>query len=396
MSSRAPDTLPDADVCVIGAGPHGLATALELQSIAPYATVTTIDPSGEWLRTWHDQMARAEIPTLRSPIVHSPATNPWALGNHCDAYKLPRSGLPYEIPTVPAFTHFCDHLIDDAELAPPVKDKVERIDIERDAVQVTTSSRSLTARHVVVASNPHRRQIPDWVFPLLGQRPGTIDHASNLDLRSMPQLAGETVAILGGGLSAAHLACGAVARGAHVQFLTRRSIQLRDFDTDPGWLGPKLLREWAEEPDPTTRIQSALRARDGGSMPAWMAKKVATLADDGHLTMHENMCVDSAQFDPTGRLHLTLDDQTTVVADRLWLATGTAPDITASRYLDGVIADLPVADGFPIIDDSLRLPNLPIFITGRLATSILGPAAGNLWGAQRAAQCIAAAISGGS
>jgi len=61
-----------------------------------------------------------------------------------------------------------------------------------------------------------------------------------------------------------------------------------------------------------------------------------------------------------------------------------------------VIADLPVADGYPIIDDSLRLPRLPIFVTGRLATSVLGPAAGNLWGAQRAAQRIATAVSGTS
>ena len=81
------------------------------------------------------------------------------------------------------------------------------------------------------------------------------------------------------------------------------------------------------------------------------------------------------------------------LADRLWLATGTTAEITASRYLDDVIADLPVVDGYPIIDDSLRLPRLPIFVTGRLTTSILGPAAGNLWGAQRAAQRIARQVA---
>ena len=387
-------TETDVDVYVIGSGPHGLATTLELQSMAPYTKVAVADPSGQWLHTWHEQMARAEISTLRSPIVHSPVADPWALGNHCDAHKLPRSGLPYEIPTVSAFKHFCDHLIDDAELPTPVAARVERVEVTHDTAHITTSTGTVTAAHVVVASNPQRRNIPTWVLPLLGRAPGRIDHAAKIDLRTIPDLSGEEVAVIGGGQSAAHLAAGAVARGAHVTFLTRRPIQLRDFDTNPGWLGPKLLRAWGEEKDPTRRVQSALTARGGGSMPSWMARKLVALADDGHLTFQEDVQIDSAEFDSSSRLCLMLNNGAAVLADRLWLATGGIPDITASRYLDEVIADLPVVDGFPIIDDSLRLPNRPIFVTGRLATSVLGPAAGNLWGAQRAAQRIANRIAG--
>lgn len=304
-------------MCVIGAGPHGLAATLELQSVAPYAKVAAVDPSGEWLHTWHDQMARAEIPTLRSPVVHSPATNPWALGNHCDAHNLPSSGLPYEIPTVGAFKHFCDHLIDNSNLPTPISTKVERVEVTDRTARVVTSEGSIAATHVVVASNPQRRNIPSWVLPLLGQAPGRIDHAANIDLRSVPELAGEMVAIVGGGLSAAHLACGAAARGAHVTLLTRRPMQLRDFDTEPGWLGPKLLREWSEEPDSTARIRSALTARGGGSIPPWMANKLVALADDGQLTFQENTPVHSADFDPDGTLRLILDDGTAVLANRL-------------------------------------------------------------------------------
>lgn len=128
-------------------------------------------------------------------------------------------------------------------------------------------------------------------------------------------------------------------------------------------------------------------------MPSWMARKLVAIADDGHLTFQEDVQIDSAEFDSSSRLYLMLNNGAAVLADRLWLATGGIPDITASRYLDEVIADLPVVDGFPIIDDSLRLANRPIFVTGRLATSVLGPAAGNLWGAQRAAQRIANRIA---
>ena len=83
-----------------------------------------------------------------------------------------------------------------------------------------------------------------------------------------------------------------------------------------------------------------------------------------------------------------------MAADRVWLATGTTPDITTPDYLTDLVADLPIADGYPIIDEALRLGSHPIYVMGRLATSTLGPAAGNLWGAQRGAQRIAASITG--
>ena len=86
---------------------------------------------------------------------------------------------------------------------------------------------------------------------------------------------------------------------------------------------------------------------------------------------------------------LALDDHTTLEADRVWLATGTTPDIGAFRYLA-----VPVVHGLPITDDGLRLGAHPVHVMGRLATLTLGPAAGNLWGAQRAASRITKAITG--
>ena len=58
-----------------------------------------------------------------------------------------------------------------------------------------------------------------------------------------------------------------------------------------------------------------------------------------------------------------------MAADRVWLATGTTPDITTPDYLTDLVADLPIADGYPIIDEALRLGSHPIYVMGRLATS---------------------------
>ncbi|MEM9609104.1 MAG: FAD/NAD(P)-binding protein, partial [Actinomycetota bacterium] len=103
---------PEVDVCVLGAGPHGLATALHLMAADPGLgeRMAVIDPSGSWLATWREQFARLEIDNLRSPIVHHPAPEVSALARHVAARDLPRSGLPYELPTTAAFDDFCDQL----------------------------------------------------------------------------------------------------------------------------------------------------------------------------------------------------------------------------------------------------------------------------------------------
>lgn len=384
-----------ADVCVIGAGPHGLAITLELAARAPFLDVVAVDPSGQWLTTWHDQMARAEIPTLRSPIVHSPSTDASALADHCHRHGLPSSGLPYDIPTVEAFAHFCDSLTDPSRLDPPIAANVRRVARSADLVAVETDNERILANHLIVASNPHRRNIPDWVLPLLGQQPGCIEHAENVDLGSLaPQsLVDENVLIIGGGLSAGHLATGAITRGARVTMITRRPLTTRSFDTDPGWLGPKFLDGFDAEPDPAVRLRAALDARGGGTIPPWMGKHLTHLESDEPLTIYEGVDVVAASFIPNAQCRLALSNGETVDADRLWLATGTTPDIAALGYLDEIVADTPVVDGYPVLNNDLQLDGHPIHMMGRLATLTLGPACGNLWGAQRASERIVRAIA---
>ena len=62
-----------ADVCIVGAGPHGLAAALLFERIDPSIRVVVLDQSNEWLSSWKKQFRQAEIATLRSPIVHHPS-----------------------------------------------------------------------------------------------------------------------------------------------------------------------------------------------------------------------------------------------------------------------------------------------------------------------------------
>ena len=41
--------------------------------------------------------------------------------------------------------------------------------------------------------------------------------------------------------------------------ILRRPLQIRNFDTDPGWLGPKYLNDYYAEPDAHRRINWLVR-----------------------------------------------------------------------------------------------------------------------------------------
>ena len=87
----------DTDVCIAGAGPHGLAATLLFKKIDPSISVTVIDHSNEWLAAWNRQLERAEITTLRSPNVHHPYPDPFALEDFRIRKGFLPSGLPYNL-----------------------------------------------------------------------------------------------------------------------------------------------------------------------------------------------------------------------------------------------------------------------------------------------------------
>lgn len=386
---------PSTPLCILGAGPHGLALALHLHQAAPDIAERAIvlDPSGSWLTVWREQFERLGINVLRSPSVHHPSPDPGALFAFVQEHGLGRSGLTYDQPMSSAFMRFCTSIIDDAGLTDPIPERAMRIGSAGDHLRIETSGGSLLAERLVVASNPHRRQIPSWVVPLLGCAGPTINHAADIDLRSLSDLSGQRVVIVGGGLSAGHLAVGACARGAAVHLVARRPLMIRSFDTDPGWLGPKHLRAFDATESPTQRLAQASAARGGGTMPDWMVNRLHELAAEGRLCIRAGVPIATADT-VNGHYELTLADNTTITGDLLWLATGTIPDLRSLRALSPVLPDIATVDGYPVPDRDLRIGRHPVHVMGRLATLELGPAAGNLWGARMAARRITRAVTG--
>ena len=194
--------------------------------------MAVVDPSGEWMSSWNRQFEWLEIEVLRSPLVHHPGPSVDALASFLAEKRLKRSGLRYDQPTTTSFRAFTDHLVEEAGLPQPMGVGSSSVTAEAGGgLRVETGSGVVVADRLVVATNPHLRSIPTWVWSLCGRSRGEMSFAEDVDFGSVGDLSGQQVVVVGGGTTAGHLAIGAMRRGATVDLVARRPLETRSFDT---------------------------------------------------------------------------------------------------------------------------------------------------------------------
>ena len=103
-------------VLLIGAGPAALACAVSLRCHGLADELTVLDPSGRWLAAWHERFRRQDIRHLRSPAVHHPHPEPFALLTAGGSEGLVPSGGAM-LPTTARFATLADDLVEGAGLA---------------------------------------------------------------------------------------------------------------------------------------------------------------------------------------------------------------------------------------------------------------------------------------
>jgi cation diffusion facilitator CzcD-associated flavoprotein CzcO len=384
-------------VLVVGAGPAGLACALSLVCHG-VDDVEVVDPSGRWLAGWDRRFAAQDIPHLRSPAVHHPHPDPFALLGATPHDQLVRSGRT-SLPSTRAFRRFVTRTIADAGLADavtPTTATALTLDASgRATVQLGDGTRRRPDR-VVLATNARRPAVPAALAGLL-DHPG-VSCGDAADVAATP--VGGHVTVVGGGLSAAHLAIGAVRRGARVTLVARRRLRVKRFDTHPSWLGPKQRRPFEAEPDPALRRRAIDRARGGGSIPHRFHAELLRCRDAGLLTLHERAEVVGAEAvgtpGGTERIEIALGEGARWCSDRVWLATGGAIDVADDHLCRPLLASAPVAvaDGLPDLAADLTWPGTTVHLVGAAASLVLGPTAGNLIGHRRAAFRVRASLLG--
>jgi glycine/D-amino acid oxidase-like deaminating enzyme len=84
----------------------------------------------------------------------------------------------------------------------------------------------IQARRLVIATGPGEPVLPSWVHRIAGSYPiEAMQHSQAIDLAACGGLQGQHILLVGGGLSSAHLALGAIRRGARVSLLCRRDLR---------------------------------------------------------------------------------------------------------------------------------------------------------------------------
>jgi hypothetical protein len=365
------------------------------------------------MNQWQQQFAAQQIPYLRSPAVHHPDPNPYELrrfAEHRDQELFP----PYDRPGTELFNDFCSEVIRRWKLADKVyRAKVSQIlpikHASRSRFQlVLDTEKTIIARRVVLATGSGQVQLPDWVERITSDYPpDKLCHSQQVNLHQL-NLTGERILIIGGGLTSGHLAMGAINLGATVTLMTRKQLQSKIFDADPGWLGPKYLKDFDAEIDWHTRYHKIQQARNGGSMTPEMMLQLKRAANEGKIMIDECCQVSSAQWRNLWQVSCVGGNQhqhgdCTWLGNpavprhqfnRIWLATGTKINASGHPLLKDVLQAYPteIVNGLPVLDNYLRLPKSNFFIMGGLAALQVGPVARNIGGGKMAGRLIVPAI----
>ncbi len=400
-------TVDQVDIAIIGAGPQALTLVTHLlqKKESMRNRFVVLDPAGDWLQQWQHQFAAYNIPHLRSPVVHHPDPNPHALRTFAES-RSSELFAPYDLPGTQLFHDFCQEVIRRWELHERViPARVQRIELfrqqgwQRFRLELADGG-VLIAKRVVLAIAGGQANIPAWVQALPSTPPkNRLLHSNQVDLRDWPQLTGETILIVGSGLTSGHLALGAIARGAKAIVMARRTFYEKLFDAEPGWLGPKYLKGFHAEPDWETRWRMIQTARNGGSLTPAVLTQLRRKERQGKLSFYEQCEVQSATWQENAwrvtcnhpGIHHCIAQQ---AIDRIWLATGSTLDVDRWPLLANIRAThpLPLVNGLPVLDARLRWAGRNLFIMGGAAALQLGPVARNLFGARLASHRIVPAL----
>jgi cation diffusion facilitator CzcD-associated flavoprotein CzcO len=376
------------DWLIVGAGPQGMMVAVHLRRRGvPAANLRVLDPEPEPLARWRQRTAAVGMSELRSPA--------WFHLDEARASLLAyasSSGRPLSSGDArPSLALFDDHarfVLDSLGIGGAMLTGTAR-SLTRDGRGwcVHTDRGSTCARIVVLAlGDGDRGEWPPWARSLT-RRGASIGHV--LEPGPLRWHSG-SLAVVGGGLSAAQVALAAAARGQRVTMFARRPLRVASFDTHPRWFqNDSLLAYRAVQPVERRRGELA-RSRNPGTVNPAAASQLARCLGEGpsRVTLLTGP-IERVSVSASG-VRFTLRSRD-VVADHVVLATGFAQQRRGPCWIETTARTLglPVTqDGQPIPDGWLQwAPGL--YLTGALAELQLGPTAPGLAGGRQAAQIIA-------
>jgi len=377
---------------IIGGGIQGCCVAARLLGEkVEKEDLLIIDPHSEPMHSWRSLTEKIGMRYLRFPSVHHVDADPYSLNKYAQSndYAEPFRGK-YARPRLDMFNQHSLDAIDQVGVKQCWKQgKVEGLTWNSGSWEVAvTSSHTIRAERVVLAiGTNHVPYYPEWSLSLKGENENIVHHVFELE-EPLPE--GKSAIIVGGGMTAAHLAYTLSKRNPDqpVHLVKRHPFRVEDFDSDPGWLGPKYLRDYEKVNGYKERRKRIQEARNRGSITRDLHVKLKRQLKEGNLLINTDEINTAHLVD--GSVELGLQNNESIRGDCLLLATGANADCPGKSWLQPLInqLDLPCAPcGFPIVQPSLEWKQ-GLFAAGALAELEIGPVARNIAGARKAAERI--------
>lgn len=385
------------DWLIVGGGIHGTHLAVRLLAGGKTSRdrLRVLDPHAEPLTCWERCARNVGMRFLRSPAVHQLDTSPFSLYEFIQKHRVEEAATfapPYNRPSLALFQAHCEHLLREHRLREVwLPGRASAIRETGDVLVVESDQGPLHARRIVLAIGlAEQLRWPGWALALRTAG-APIDHVFSPGFARAA--ADGEVAIIGGGISAAQLALAyAELQPGRVLLVTHHEPRLAQFDSDPGWLGPRYLLGFQREPDLGRRRRVIGEARHRGSMPEDVHAALRGATEAGAVRIVRDRVTGGTLTDGVCRLRLAA--QRDILAARVVLATGFEQSRPGGPWLDATIEalGLPCAEcGYPRLDAALRW-HPRIHVSGPLAELEVGPASRNIAGARMAADRVLRAV----
>ena len=386
-------------ITIIGGGIHGVSIAIRLLRHMPAVakSLAIVDRYPQPLTQWRSKTERQGMTFLRSPAVHHITPDALGIVEYAERHNRTNElAPPYSQPSTQLFRDFCNGAL--AELGAHrvyYQFDVAKLRWDKGAGRfpfrlISTNNEGFRSRCVILAIGADDcAYVPPEFVQWHHRYPDQILHASqfSVDCEGKRDDKGKIV-IVGGGLTAGTLAKSLSERGHSVALVARKQLKTEQFDFPPVWLGPKALAEFASETDFQRRYETIQHNRGEGSItPDIMDALLNTPNIDIYPETRVHNIATAEECLPVRRLRVETTRGVMTDVSRVILATGYRFNLRRYGFLTELLTrhQIPFVCGLPRLDTDLQLhPIENLFGSGTIAQLQIGPASGNIAGANLA------------
>lgn len=390
----APREIP---IAIIGGGMLGCTIACQLRRDPVFRDkFILIDDNAHFVERFASIVRRIDQRLMRSPFEHQIAPDGaiqlidfarlnWARLNHIERTQLKRaeSGQRAIVPTDLFLGHvrhtISVHDLESVSFTASAR-RLLRPGLRNQNWVLMTDRGDIRAKHVILATGSKPRS-QTWQT---SQRKGPKALAHECAYR---QITGSTitpkrVAVVGDGMTAAHLALHFSGRGIMTHWILKGEERFALFDTPSSFLRTEGLA-YFQRHTVHDRARLLHSARPASIIPE-MKRPLIARTLNGILTIHRNNPVVELKREKEV-IGLLLADRTRVIVDQAVCATGQYPKSELLKSLD-----VEFESRWPLVNDQTLEPSgtKNLHVIGALASLSLGPAAANIDGARLATETL--------